>query len=203
MLEELQEHLQSGERAAQWAEKGANQAALAQEMSLLTVKKRLLIANVDEDDLPDGGPLAQQVAEKAVAEGASSVVICAQLEADLAEWSAEEAAEYRAELGLSRSGLESLAKAGFDLLDLITFFTIAGGKEVRAWPIPRGTRMAPAAGKIHTQMEKGFIKAEVLSFDELVIVGNWHAARERGVLRFEGRNYEVQDGDVCLIRFSS
>jgi ribosome-binding ATPase YchF (GTP1/OBG family) len=105
-------------------------------------------------------------------------------------------------VGISHSGLELLAKAGFELLDLITFFTIAGGKEVRAWPVPRGTMMASAAGKVHSQMEKGFIRAEVLSFDELMQVGDWHAARERGVLRFEGRDYEVQDGDVCLIRFT-
>ena len=202
MVENLRESLQSGERAADWAAQGANQDAMAQDMSLLTAKRRLLVANVDEDSLPDGGPLAQQVVQQAAAEGSTSVVICAQSEADLAEWPAEEAMEYRAELGLSRSGLESLAQAGFELLDLITFFTIAGSKEVRAWPVPRGTRMAPAAGKIHTQMEKGFIKAEVLSFEELVRVGDWLAARERGVLRFEGRDYEVRDGDVCLIRFS-
>jgi len=202
MLENLRECLQSGERAADWAAEGANQNALVQDMSLLTAKRRLLVANVDECSLPGGGPLAEQVVQQAAAEGSASVVICAQLEADLADWPADEAMEYRAELGLSRSGLESLAQAGFELLDLITFFTIAGGKEVRAWPVSRGIHMAPAAGKIHTQMERGFIKAEVLSFEELVRLGDWHAAREQGVLRFEGRDYEVQDGDVCLIRFS-
>jgi len=201
-LEDLREHLQAGERAAQWAEKDGSRAALVREISLLTAKKRLLVANVSEESLPDGGPLARQVCEWARDEGVSNVVMCAQVEADLGEWSKEEAAEYRAQLGLAHSGLESLAHAGFELLDLITFFTVAGGKEVRAWPVLRGTTMASAAGGIHSQMEKGFIKAEVLSFQELVTLGSWHIARERGALRFEGRDYQIQDGDVCLIRFN-
>ena len=95
-----------------------------------------------------------------------------------------------------------MAWAGYEVLDLITFFTITGGKVVRAWAIQRGTKVAQAAGKVHTQMEKGFIKAEVLSYEQLVEVGDWHAARDRGILRTEGRDYVVQDGDVCLFRFS-
>jgi GTP-binding protein YchF len=202
-LEELHARLQAGERAAAWAANGEAQAALAQEMSLLTAKKRVYVANVGEDDLPAGGALAAEVARVAEDEGAPFVVICAQLEADLAEWPPDEAAAYRADVGLKRSGLESLAWAGYEVLDLITFFTITGGKVVRAWAIQRGTKAAQAAGKVHTQMEQGFIRAEVLSFEQLVELGDWHAARDRGILRIEGRDYEVQDGDVCLFRFSS
>ncbi len=201
-LEELHACLQAGERAEAWAASGDAQAALAQDMSLLTAKKRVYVANVGEDGLPVGGELAAQVARVARDEDASFVVICAQLEADLAEWPPDEAAAYRADAGLERSGLESLAWAGYEVLDLITFFTITGGKVVRAWAIQQGTKAAQAAGKVHTQMEQGFIRAEVLNFEQLVEVGDWHAARERGILRIEGRDYEVQDGDVCLFRFS-
>jgi GTP-binding protein YchF len=202
-LEDLHARLQAGERAAVWAASGEAQAALAQEMSLLTAKKRVYVANVGEDDLPAGGALAAKVARVAGEEGTPFVVICAQLEADLSEWPPEEAAAYRADAGLEKSGLESLAWAAYEVLDLITFFTITGGKVVRAWAIQRGTKAAQAAGKVHTQMEKGFIRAEALSFEQLVAVGDWHAARERGILRTEGRDYVVQDGDVCLFRFSS
>lgn len=201
-LEDLHVRLQGGERAAVWAEADEGRALLAQEMSLLTAKKRVYVANIGEDDLPEGGALAEAVARAAGGEGAPFVVICAQLEADLSEWPPDEAAAYRADVGLERSGLEALAWAGYEVLDLITFFTITGGKVVRAWAIRRGTRAAQAAGKVHTQMEKGFIKAEVLDFEQLVEVGDWHAARDRGVLRTEGRDYVVQDGDVCLFRFS-
>jgi GTP-binding protein YchF len=202
LLEDLRSRLQGGERAAAWAESGDKQAALAREMSLLTAKARVYVANVGENDLPGGGSLAERVAGVAQGVGAPFVVICAQLEADLGEWAPEEAAAYRAEVGLERSGLEALAWAGYDVLDLITFFTITGGKVVRAWSIQRGTTAARAAGKVHTQMEKGFIKAEVLGYEQLVDVGDWHAAREKGILRTEGRDYVVQDGDVCLFRFS-
>jgi GTP-binding protein YchF len=201
-LEDLHARLQAGERAAAWASSGEAQAALAQEMSLLTAKKRVYVANAGEDDLPAGGALAAKVARVAEDEGTPFVVICAQLEADLSEWSPDEAAAYRADVGLKRSGLELLAWAGYAVLDLITFFTITGGKVVRAWAVQRGTRAAQAAGKVHTQMEKGFIKAEVLGFEQLVEVGGWHTARDRGILRIEGRDYVVQDGDVCLFRFS-
>jgi ribosome-binding ATPase len=201
-LEDLYARLQAGERAEAWATADEARTLLAQEMSLLTAKKRIYVANVSESDLPDGGALATDVAQVAREEGAPFVVICAQLEADLAEWPPDEAAAYRADAGLERSGLEALAWAGYAVLDLITFFTITGGKVVRAWAIQQGTKAAQAAGKVHTQMEKGFIKAEVLSYKQLVEVGDWHTARDRGILRTEGRDYVVQDGDVCLFRFS-
>ena len=201
-LETLRAHLQTGERAADWAAGGATEAALARELSLLTAKKRIYVANVGEEDLSDGGPLAEEIARVAKKEGIPCVVLCAQLEADLSEWSPEEAAAYRAEVGLERSGLEALAQAGYVVLELITFFTITGGQEVRAWPIRRSTKAPQAAGKVHSQMERGFIRAEVTSFEQLVEAGSWQAAREQGILRAEGRDYKVQDGDVCLFRFS-
>jgi GTP-binding protein YchF len=201
-LEGLRARLQAGERAAAWAADGTIEPALAREMSLLTAKERIYVANVGEEDLPGGGPLAETIALRAKSEGACSVVLCAQLEADLSEWPPDEAAAYRADVGLEYSGLEALAQAGYTVLDLITFFTITGGREVRAWATQRGTKAPQAAGKVHSQMERGFIRAEVVSFEQLVEAGNWHAARERGILRTEGRDYEFEDGDVCLFRFS-
>ncbi len=205
-LEELRARLQAGVGARlprlYWVAGGATGAALVQEMCLLTAKKRVYVANVGEEDLPTGGPLAQEVAHVAAAEGAPCVVLCAQLEADLSEWPPDEAAAYRADVGLEHSGLEVLARAGYEVLDLITFFTITGGREVRAWAIQRGAKAAQAAGKVHSQMERGFIRAEVLHFEQLAEVGSWQAARERGILRIEGRDGPIQDGDVCLFRFS-
>ncbi len=201
-LEELRARLQAGERAAGWAEGGTAETAVAREMSLLTAKKLIYVANVGEEDLPAGGPLAQELARVAENEDAPLVVLCAQLEADLSEWPPDEAAAYRAEVGLAHSGLETLAQAGYEVLDLITFFTITGGREVRAWPIQRSTKASQAAGKVHSQMERGFIRAEVVHFEQLVEAGSWQAVRERGILRTEGRDYAVQDGDVCLFRFS-
>ncbi|MEA3342157.1 MAG: redox-regulated ATPase YchF [Chloroflexota bacterium] len=201
-LEELRACLQTGEKAAAWAMSGSAEAALARALSLLTAKKRVYVANVGEDDLPGGGPLAQEIVRVAEGAHAPTVVLCAQLEADLSEWPLDEAAAYRAEVGLAHSGLESLAQAGYRTLGLITFFTITGGQKVRAWPIRRGAKAPQAAGQVHSQMERGFIRAEVVGFEQLMKVGNWQAAREQGVLRTEGRDYEVQDGDICLFRFS-
>ena len=201
-LEELRGVLESGERAKSWVERGGIRPRLAATFQLLTAKKRVYVANVAEDDLPEGGPRAEEVAGLAEQESAAYVVLCAELEAGLSEWPAEDAAAYRAEIGQERSGLERLAKAGYQVLDLITFFTIAGGEEVRAWSIERGTRAPQSAGQVHTQMEEGFIRAEVIPFPELKAVGSWQVAREQGRVRIKGREYEIQDGDVCLFRFS-
>ncbi len=163
----------------------------------------MYVGNVGEEDLPDGAPLAEGIRRLAGEEGVPCVILCAQLEADLSEWPPDEAAAYRAEVGLERSGLEVLAQASYAVLDLITFFTITGGREVRAWAVQRGAKASQAAGKVHSQMERGFIRAEVVGFEQLVEVGSWHAAREQGVLRIEGRDYKAQDSDVFLFRFSS
>lgn len=171
-------------------------------LNLLTAKPRLYIANVGEDDLPDNSPLAEIVIERARQEGAQAVIICAQLEADLADWSPEESAEYRAELGLEAPGLVRLVRAGYRLLNLITFFTATGTSVVRAWTLREGQTAFDAAGKVHTDMQQGFIRAEVVSYADLMAAGDFQAARERGMFRLEGRDYVIQDGDIVHIRFS-
>ncbi len=201
-LRELRGRLEAGERARHWVERGGVRSQLENELQLLTAKKRIYVANVAEEDLPGGGARAEEVARLAEDEGAAHVVLCAELEAELTQWPADEAAAYRDEVGLERSGLETLARAGYRVLDLITFFTITGGEEVRAWAIERGTKAPQAAGKVHSQMEAGFIRAEVIPFAQLQAVGSWQDARDQGLIRIKGREYEVEDGDVCLFRFS-
>ncbi|MBN1955922.1 MAG: redox-regulated ATPase YchF [Anaerolineae bacterium] len=201
-LEELEGHLQRGGRADAWASRGELEAALAAEMHLLTAKRRLYVANIGEEDLLAGGSGAQAVARLAEAEGVPCVAICAQLESDLAGWDADEAAEYRATLALERSGLEALVWEGYRTLDLITFFTVVGGQEVRAWSVRRGATAPEAAGRVHTDMQRGFIRALVIHWQALVDAGGWAAAREQGLVRTEGRDYCVQDGDVCTFRFN-
>ncbi|NOZ07164.1 MAG: redox-regulated ATPase YchF [Chloroflexi bacterium] len=171
-------------------------------LNLLTAKPVLYVANAGEADLPEGGQLAESVCQFARKEGAESVIVCASLEADLQDWPEEDAAEYRRELGLTGSGLGDLIAAGYRLLHLITFFTVVGEKEVRAWPIPQGTTASRAAGHVHTDMERGFIRAEVVAYDDLVTAGSFAAARDAGRLRLEGRDYAVQDGDVITFRFN-
>jgi len=178
------------------------EATLARELSLLTAKPWIYVANVGEEDMPEGGPLVDPLRRLAQAEGTELVVICAQCEAELADWPAEDAAAYLRELGMHMPGLDRFISAGYRLLNLITFFTTTGGKEVRAWPIPNGTSIVDAAGHIHTDMQRGFIRGEVVAYDDLMRAGSITAAREKGHVRLEGRDYVVQDGDVIHIRFS-
>ena len=201
LLARMRAHLE-GERLASQFPVSPKEAGILQPLNLLTAKPRLYIANVSEDDLSDDGPLTRLVVERARQEGAQAVVICAQLEADLAEWAPEEAAEYRAELGLEASGLERLVRAGYRLLNLITFFTATGTSVVRAWTLREGQSALDAAGSVHTDMQRGFIRAEVLPYTDLMACGTFQAARDRGLLRLEGRDYVVQDGDIVHIRFS-
>jgi GTP-binding protein YchF len=201
LLARLKSHLEAGHLAAQLPISD-KEAEMLLPLNLLTAKPRLYVANVGEDQLPDGGTLTGMLAARARAEGSQVVTICAQLEAELADWSPEEAAEYRAELGLQASGLERLIRAGYVLLDLITFFTATGTSVVRAWTLRRGQTAYDAAGKIHTDMQRGFIRAEVVSHPDLVAMGDFAGAREKGLIRLEGRDYVVQDGDVVHIRFS-
>jgi GTP-binding protein YchF len=201
LLARLKAHLEAGRLAALFP-RSEKEEEILHPLSLLSGKPRLYIINAGESQLPDGGPLAALVAERAQTEGSQAVVICAQLEADLAEWPSDEAAEYRAELGLEASGLERLVQAGYRLLDLVTFFTATGTSVVRAWTLERGQTAIQAAGKIHTDMQRGFIRAEVVSYPDLMAAGDFARARDRGLLRLEGREYIVQDGDVVHIRFS-
>ena len=201
LMARMKAHLEGGHLAAGLA-LSEKEADLIQPLNLLTGKPRLYIANVGDEDLPDGGPSARLVLERAQSEGAEAIVLCALLEADLADWSPEEAAEYRAELGLDSPGLDRLIHAGYRLLNLITFFTATGTNVVRAWTLRRGETAYDAADKIHTDMQRGFIRAEVIAYQELMRAGNFHLAKERGLLRLEGREYVVQDGDIVHIRFA-
>ncbi len=176
--------------------------AQAQELDLLSAKPRLYVVNVSEGLLPEGGRYAAALRELAQAEGAEVVVLSAALEAELLDLTPEEAAEYRAELGLAEPGLETFIRAGYQLLDLITFFTVTGGQEVRAWTLRRGGTALDAAAAIHTDMARGFIRAEVMPAAELVAHGSVAAVRDAGRLRIEGRDYAVQDGDILHIRFN-
>jgi GTP-binding protein YchF len=200
-LDSVRQALQAGRTAGQWARE-EDQLAWVSEWTLLTGKPRLLVANVSEGDLPTGGRDAELVLERASAEGAEATVICAQAEADLLDWPEDEATLYLQELGVAGRGLDRLVAASFRLLDLITFFTITGGQEARSWPIRTHTPAPIAAGKIHTDMERGFIRAEVIQVDRLLGCGSWAAARAAGQLRVEGRDYLVQDGDVIHFRFN-
>ncbi|MGD2207516.1 MAG: redox-regulated ATPase YchF [Anaerolineae bacterium] len=201
LLGRLQAHLEAGHLASQLSVP-KQEAQMLRSLFLLTGKPRLYVANASEDDLPNGGPLAEAVLERARQEGAQAVVLCAQLEADLTEWPPDEAAEYRAALGLDAPGLDRLIHTGYRLLDLITFFTATGTNVVRAWTLQRGQTVYEAAGKIHTDMQKGFIRAEVISQGNLTAAGDLGKARSQGLVRLEGRDYVVQDGDVIHIRFS-
>jgi ribosome-binding ATPase len=165
----------------------------------LTAKPVLIVANVPEDD-PESVPAA--VAEHAAEIGALAVAVSARLEAELSELDGEEAAAMRADLGTAESGLGRVVRGAFELLDLISFFTADTGREARAHAIPRGTTAWGAAGKVHTDMQRGFVRAEIVPWDALVDAGGYAGARDRGELRLEGRDYAVADGDVLTIKFT-
>lgn len=168
---------------------------------LLTAKPVLYVCNVAEEDAAEGNALSAQVFEKAKAEGAEAVVVSAAIESELVAMPAEDRAEYLAELGLTESGLSRVIRAGYKLLGLKTFFT-AGPKEARAWTFPSGAKAPQAAGEIHTDFEKGFIRAETIAYDDYVTLGGEAPAREAGKLRQEGKEYVVQDGDVLHFKFN-
>jgi ribosome-binding ATPase len=195
----LRDHLAAGHVARTFA--GELTPTLARELSLLTAKPVLYAANVAEQDLPDGNEHVAAVRAVAAREGAEVVVISAQVEAELAELAAEERQEYLASLGLEQSGLERLVEHAYALLGLITFFT-AGPKETRAWTLPAGSTAPRAAREIHTDLERGFIRAEVITYDDYAALGSEAAARDAGRLRIEGKDYLVADGDVIHFRFN-
>jgi len=200
-LERLAANLNAGHRSSTLRRDEGEQAVL-DELFLLTEKPRLYVVNVGEGQLADVDGQLAPVRELAAVEGAPVLAICAKLEAELAEWVADEARAYRYELRLSASGLQEIVRAAYSLLDLITFMTAVGGKEVRAWQIRRGTTAVKAAGKVHSDMERGFIRAEVVAYEALRHHGSLAAAREHGLLCIEGRDYVVQDGDVIQFRFN-
>lgn len=177
------------------------EVAQVQDLAFLTLKPVLYCANVAESDLPDGGEIVNKVREFAAKENAGVVVISGKVESELIDLSDEEQKEFLAELNISEPGLNSLIKAGYDLLGLITYFT-AGEKEVRAWTVRKGSKAPQAAGVIHTDFERGFIRAETMSYNDVVTYGSQAAVKEKGLLRVEGKEYTVQDGDVMLFRFN-
>ncbi len=205
LLERLKAHLEANELAKNF-EVGDDEDLqnLFKGYNLLTAKPVIYAANVKEDDLADDGAsnAGVQAVRKYAAETNSEVfVVCAQIEAEISELDADEKAEFLADMGLTESGLDKLIKASYHLLGLISFLT-AGEDECRAWTIKEGTKAPQAAGKIHTDFERGFIKAEVVSYDHLMEYGSLSAAREKGVVGMEGKEYVVKDGDVILFRFN-
>jgi ribosome-binding ATPase YchF (GTP1/OBG family) len=167
-------------------------------MGLLTAKPVLYLVNTD-----DPGDPPVEIAEYAAEQGAQALALPVGVELELAEMDPDEAAEFAEEMGLgSTRGADAVIQAGYRLLDLITFFTGSGPPEARAWPIPRGTPADKAAGKIHSDMERGFIRAEVVAWDKLVECGSFSKARDVALARMEGKDYIVQEGDVMQIRFN-
>lgn len=171
------------------------------ELQLLTAKPVLYVCNVDEASAASGNQLSKMIEPRAQQENAHAINISAKIEAELAQLEPDEQSDYLSELGLEEPGLNQLIGAGYDLLNLITFLT-AGPKEARAWTIPRGKTAAAAAGIIHTDFERGFIRAETISYDDYVACGGESGARDAGKMRLEGRDYVVQDGDVIHFRFA-
>jgi GTP-binding protein YchF len=228
-LETVQRRLERAEKAARQGQKGAaeelavlkrvaaalddavparrlglteEEKGLLRDLSLLSLKPVIFIANVAEADVAStSGPLVDAVAAVAAAEGARWLPISARIESELRELDADEAREFMASLGLRESGLDRLAREAYELLGLITFLT-AGEKEVRAWTVRRGTRAPQAAGAIHTDFERGFIKAEVVDWKALVEAGGWNQAKAIGKVRIEGKDYVFQDGDTTIFRFN-
>ena len=197
-LRRVQEALSAGRPAASLTPSEEEQIIL-HSLELLTARPLLYVANASEKELKERRWIPR-VEELAAREKSPVVVICGDLEAEMAELPPEERMEFLREMGLAESALNQLIRVGYELLHLITFYTTVGS-ELRAWTVSRGTRVPQAAGKIHTDMERGFIRAEVISFTDFVAAGSLAAAREKGLLRVEGKEYIVQDADILHIRF--
>lgn len=202
LLERLKQHLEM-ERPARNFEAAEEENLILRDLHLLTMKPVLYVANVSEAEAKDASknPYVRLVTDFAASEGAEIVAISAKVESEIAELEGSDRLLFLEELGLHESGLDRLIKAAYHLLGLITFFT-AGPKEVRAWTIREGTKAPQAAGTIHSDFERGFIRAEVVSFADLVHAGSMVKAREMGLYRLEGKEYEMQDGDVVYFRFN-
>ena len=198
----LAEHLNAG-KSARTYECDDDDMALIATSDLLSLKPIIYAANTDEDGFTnlDGNQYYQQVKELAEKEGAQVLPICAKLEQDIAELEGEEKQMFLEELGVQESGLDRLIKCSYSLLGLISFLTY-GKDECRAWTIRKGTKAPKAAGKIHTDIERGFIRAEVIAYDDMMKCGSVNAAKEKGLLRSEGKEYVVQDGDMIYFRFN-
>lgn len=202
VLEKILPVLEDG-RPARSADLTDDEKITARQFFLLTSKPTIYAANVDEDSLadPDSNPHVKAVKERAAAENAETVVICARLEEELVSLEEAERMEYLNDLGVSSSGVDKMIKSAYKLLGLMSFLT-AGEKEVRAWTIPVGTKAQKAAGEIHSDIERGFIRAEIVSYDDITATGSRAAAREKGLVRLEGKEYIMKEGDIVDFRFN-
>ncbi|MEX0780413.1 MAG: redox-regulated ATPase YchF [Balneolales bacterium] len=202
VIEDLRAHVETGKPVRSF-DGWADQKEAFKDMMLLTDKPVIYLCNVDETDLPEGedNPYVAKVKELAAAESAETVVVCAKIEAEIAELDEEEKREFLQDMNLESAGLERLIQAAYSKLGLITYFT-AGEKEVRAWTINKGTKAPQAAGVIHTDFERGFIRAETIKYKDFAELKSEAAAKEAGKMRSEGREYVVEDGDVMLFRFN-
>ena len=203
-LEKVKAHLEEGQLAITLETENEDEDAWLATYNLLTAKPVIYAANVAEDDIADDGAnnqYVQAVREYAAKQNSEVFVICAQIEEEISELDEDERKMFLEELGLTESGLEKLVRASYHLLGLMSFLT-AGEDETRAWTIKIGTKAPQAAGKIHTDFERGFIKAEVVNYQDLLDCGSYAGAREKGLVRMEGKEYVVQDGDVILFRFN-
>ncbi len=204
LLERIKAHLEEGRLAKSFVTEDEDEEALRKSYQLLTDKAVIFAANVAEEDLADDGnsnEFVKKVREYAASENFEVFVICAQIEQEIAELEEEEKAMFLEELGLKESGLEKLIKASYALLGLISYLT-SGEDETRAWTIKKGTKAPQAAGKIHSDFERGFIRAEVVNYQDLLDCGSLSAAKEKGLVGLEGKEYVVKDGDVILFRFN-
>ena len=204
LLERIKAHLEDDNMARSFEVDDEDELALLESYNLLTYKPVIFAANVAEDDLMDDGASnagVQSVREFAEKEKCEVFVVCAQIEQEIAELDDDEKKMFLEDLGLEESGLEKLIKASYSLLGLISYLT-AGEPEVRAWTIRKGTKAPQAAGKIHSDFERGFIRAEIVSYNDLMDCGTYTAAKDKGLVRLEGKEYVVQDGDIILFRFN-
>lgn len=201
VLGQALELLREGKPARLTQPKDAEEARVFAQAQLITAKPVLYVCNVDEGDAANGNALSARVFEKAKAEGAEAVVVSAAIEAEIATMPPEDRTEFLSELGLAETGLARVITAGYRLLKLLTFFTV-GPKEARAWTVHAGAKAPQAAGEIHTDFERGFIRAETIAYDDYVACKGEAGARETGKLRQEGKDYVVHDGDVMLFRFN-
>lgn len=205
LMERIKAHLEDGKMAKSFDDiNDEDEQQWLESYNLLTYKPVIFAANVAEDDLADDGASnagVQAVREYAKKEDCEVFVVCAEIEQEIAELDDDEKSMFLEELGLKESGLEKLIKASYSLLGLISYLT-AGEPEVRAWTIKKGTKAPQAAGKIHSDFERGFIRAEIVSYDDLMACGTYNAAKEKGLVRLEGKEYVVQDGDIILFRFN-